>query len=148
MQKEPFWSRSPDGARPAKRSGWFQLIPRTLTEVGLFAVVSLVISLQLKYLLDVNTELPTQDDWGFLANMFRSFDTHRIGAWVFDAPNGHLVVPGALAYLLSLHYLSLDLSPFRLLNFPICLAAFFLTAHVVNAEVRSRFLRFYLYAGA
>jgi hypothetical protein len=107
-----------------------------------------VISLQLKYLLDVNTELPTQDDWGFLGNMFRSFDTHRIGAWVFDSPNGHLVVPGALAYLLSLHYLSLDLSPLRLLNFPICLAAFFLTAHVVNAEVRSRFLRFYLYAGA
>ena len=81
--------------------------------------------------------------------MFRSaFDTHRIGAWVFDSPNGHFVVPGALAYLFSLHYLSLDLSPLRLLNFPICLAAFFLTAHVINAEVRSRFLRFYLYAGA
>ena len=108
----------------------------------------MVISLHFKYLLDVRTEVPHQDDWNFLHNMFRSIDTHRIGAWVFDSTNGHFVVPAALAYLFSSHYLSLDLSPLRLLNFPTCLLAFLLTAHVINAEVRSRFLRFYLYAGA
>jgi hypothetical protein len=92
--------------------------------------------------------VPLQDDWNFLDNMFRAIDTHRIGAWIFSSPNGHFLVPAALAYLFSFHYLSLDLMPLRLLNFPICVAAFFLTAHAINAEISSRFLRFYLYLGA
>ena len=98
----------------------------------MLALVVLVISLHLKYLWDVRTAVPHQDDWNLLDKMFQSLDAHRVGAWVFDSPNGHFLVPAALAYLFSLHYLSLDLTPLRLLNFPICLAAFFLTAHVIN----------------
>jgi hypothetical protein len=56
-------------------------------------------------------------------------------------------VPAALGYLASWRYGSLDLTWLRLLNFPTCLAAFLLTAHVINGNIRSRFLRFYLYAG-
>jgi hypothetical protein len=132
----------------ANESYWSKLIPRSPAEIVLLALVVLMIAVHLKYLRDVRTTVPLQDDWNFLDNMFRSFDRHRIGVWVFDSTNGHLVVPASLAYLFSLQYLSLDLAPFRLLNFPICLAAFVLTAHVINAEIRSRFLRFYLYAAA
>lgn len=148
MPEELFQSKLPDSATPAEKSGWSKVIPRSLTEVVLSALVVLVISVHLTYLLDVRTVVPHQDDWSFLDRMFRALDAHRVGAWVFDSTNGHFVVPGALAYLFSLQYWSLDLTPLRLLNFPICLAAFFLTARVINAEVRSRFLRFYLYLGA
>ena len=137
-----------DAARTANKSYWRRLIPRSLTEILLLALVALVISLHLKYLLDVRTVLPNQDDWNLLDKMFKALDTHRVGAWIFNSPNGHFIVPGALACLVSLHFWSLDLTLLKLLNFPICLLAFFLTAHVINAEVRSRFLRFYLYAGS
>jgi hypothetical protein len=147
MQSKPCLPQSPDAAVAARESYWQRLIPRRPTEILLVAVIVLVISVHLKYLLDARTELPLQDDWTYLNNMFRSIDTHRVGAWVFDSTNGHFVVPAALAYLFSSSYLSLDLSPLRLLNFPLCLVVFFLAAHVINREVRSRFLRFYLYAG-
>src|SRR5436189_1841164 len=126
---------------------WRKLIPRRPTEILLLAVIALVISVQLKYLLDVRTEIPLQDDWTYLNSMFRSIDTHRVGAAVFDSTNGHFVVPAALAYLFSSSYLSLDLSPLRLLNFPLCLVVFLLVVHVITREIRSRFLRFYLYVG-
>ena len=140
-------SQSRAAVGPANESYWRKLVPRSPTEILLLGVVVLVISLHLKYLLDVRTAIPLQDDWSFLGNMFRAIDTHRAGAWVFDSTNGHFVVPAALAYLFSSSYLSLDLSPLRFLNFPLCLAVFFLVAHVINREIRSRFLRFYLYAG-
>jgi hypothetical protein len=147
LEPKPVLRQSKEAESTAKKSYWRELLPRSPSEIFLLAVVVVVISLHLKYLLDVRTEVPLQDDWNFLNNMFRSVDTHRTGAWVFGSTNGHFVVPGALAYLCSSHYLSLDLTPLRLLNFPICLAAFLLTAHVINLEVRPRFLRFYLYAG-
>jgi hypothetical protein len=140
--------QSQDTASIAKEPYWPKLIPRGLTEIVLVALVVLVISMHLKYLLDVRTAVPHQDDWSLLGEMFQALDEHQVGAWVFQSRNGHFHVPGALAYLVSLRYLSLDLTPLRLLNFPICLAAFFLTAHVINVDVRSRFLRFYLYLGA
>ena len=140
-------TQSPEADRSADESYWRKLIPRRPTEIILLAVIVLVISVQLNYLLEVRTAIPLQDDWSYLQNMFRAIDTHRVGAWVFDSTNGHFVVPSALAYLFSSSYLSLDLSPLRLLNFPLCLAVFFLVAHVINREVRSRFLRFYLYTG-
>ena len=147
MHKKPFPQQSRDAASTANEPYWRKLIPRGLTEILLLALVVLVISLHLKYLWDVRTAVPHQDDWNLLDEMFQSLDAHRVGAWVFHSPNGHFLVPGFLAYLISLHSFSLDLTPLRLLNFPICLAAFFLAAHVINNEVRSRFLRFYLYAG-
>ena len=140
-------SQSPTAARPTNEPYWRKLVPRSPTEILLLGVVVLVISLNLKYLLDVRTVIPLQDDWSFLGNLFRAIDTHRAGAWVFDSTNGHFVVPAALAYLFSSSFLSLNLSPLRFLSFPVCLAIFFLVAHVVNREIRSRFLRFYLYAG-
>lgn len=146
--QEPLSSQAREAVRPAKESYWRKLVPRSLTEILLLGVVVVVISLHLKYLLDVRTAMPIQDDWNFLDKMFRALDVRRVGAWVFDCPNGHFLVPAALVYLASFHFLSLDLTPLRLLNFPICLAAFFLTAHVINREIGSRFLRFYLYAGA
>ncbi len=145
---EPFASLSREAERPANKTSWRELIPRSLTEILLLGVVVLVISQHLKYFLDVRTAMPNQDDWNLLDKMFRAFDVHRVGSWVFDSPNGHFLVPAALAYLFSFHYLSLDLAPLRFLNFPICLVAFCLTAHVINAGIRSRFLRFYLYTGA
>lgn len=148
IPEEPFQSRPPGGATFAKKSGWSNLIPHSLAEVVLLALVVLPISVQLGYLLEVRTDVPHQDDWNLLDRMFQSLDSHRVGASIFSCPNGHFIVPAVLASLVSLRYFSLDLSPLRLLNFPICLAAFFFTAHVINAEVRSRFLRFYLYAGA
>jgi hypothetical protein len=132
----------------ANDSNWRQLVPRRLAEIVLLALIILVISNYLKYLLEVSTTVPHQDDWNLLDNMFLALDSHRIGAFVFDRPNGHFMVPAALAYLASFRYLSLDLIPVRLLSFPICLVAFCLTAHVVNAGVRSPFLRFYVYLGA
>ena len=132
----------------ASKSYWPKLIPRSLPEIVLVTLVVLVISIHLKYLLDVRTAVPHQDDWNLLDKMFQALDAHRVGAWVFHSYNGHFVVPATLAYLVSLRYFLLDLTPLRLLNFPICLAAFFLTAHVVNVGIRSRFLRFYLYLGA
>lgn len=148
MHKKPFPHQSRDAASTADEPYWRKLIPRGLTEILLLALVVLVISLHLKYLWDVRTAVPHQDDWNLLDEMFQSLDAHRVGAWVFHSPNGHFLVPGFLAYIISLHSFSLDLTPLRLLNFPICLAAFFLAAHVINNEIRSRFLRFYLYAGA
>src|SRR5438128_5629205 len=109
----------------ANESYWPKLFPRGLTEIVLVALVVLVISIHLKYLLDVRTAVPHQDEWSLLDKMFQALDEHRVDAWVFHSHNGHFLVPGALAYLVSLRYLSLDLTPLRLLNFPICLAAFF-----------------------
>jgi hypothetical protein len=139
--------QSREAATTANESYWPKLLPHGLTEIVLVALVVLVISMHLKYLLDVRTAVPHQDEWSLLDEMFQALDEHRVGAWVFYSRNGHFRVPAALAYVVSLRYLSLDLTPFKLLNFPICLAAFFLTAHVINIDVRSRFLRFYLYLG-
>jgi hypothetical protein len=147
MQEKPFPDQSQDAASTATEPYWRKLIPRGVTEIVLLALVVLVISLHLKYLLDVRTAVPHGDEWTLLDGMFRSIDEHQIGVWVFHPRNGHFLVPGTLGYLLSWRYGSLDLTPLRLLNFPICLAAFLLTAHVINAEIRSRFLRFYLYLG-
>ena len=132
----------------AEESYWLRLIPRRLSEMALLVTVVVLISLQLKYLWDVRTAVPHQDEWSLLDEMFHALDQHRVGNWVFHSRNGHFLVPGNLAYLVSLNYSSLDLTALRLLNFPICLAAFLLTAYVINAEIRSRFLRFYLYLGA
>lgn len=140
--------QSREAATTANKSFWPKPLPRGLTEIVLVALVVLVISMHLKYLLDVRTTVPHQDEWSLLDEMFQALDQHRVGAWVFYSRNGHFSIPAALAYAVSLRYLSLDLTPLKLLNFPICLAAFFLTAHVINVGVRSRFLRFYLYLGA
>jgi|GEM_PF-5171483 len=148
MQNQSFPDQSQDNASDAGESYWPKLVPRRVTEILLLAVVVLVILLHLKYLLDVRTAVPHGDEWSLLDGMFRSLDERQVGAWIFHPRNGHFLVPGAVAYLVSLRCLSLDLTSLRLLNFPICLAAFLLTAHVINVEVRSRFLRFYLYAGA
>ena len=147
IQSKPCLPQSRAAAVAADESYWRKLIPRHPTEIILLAVIVLVISVHLKYLLDARTEIPLQDDWTYLNSLFRSIDTHRVGAAVFDSTNGHFVVPATLAYLFSSSYLSLDLSPLRLLNFPLCLVVFFLAAHVINREIRPRFLRFYLYAG-
>ena len=147
-EQEPSSSLSRESEGSANESYWRKLVPHSLPEILLLGVVVLVVSLHLKYLLDVRTAMPNQDDWNLLDKMFRAHDVHRVGAWVFDCPNGHFLVPAALAYLFSYHYLSLDLAPLRFLNFPVCLAAFCLTAHVITTGIRSRFLRFYLYAGA
>ena len=147
LEHKPPSSQSPEAKRSAEESYWRKLIPRRPIEILLLAVVVLVISVQLKYMLDVRTEIPLQDDWSFLGNLFRAIDNNRVGAWVFDSTNGHFVVPETLAYWFSSSYLSLDLNPLRLLNFPLCLVVFLLAAHVINREIRSRFLRFYLYAG-
>ena len=147
LEEKPPFTRSREAGRGADQSYWSKLIPRRPIEIALLAVIVVVISVQLRYLLEVRTIIPLQDDWSYLQNMFRSIDTHRVGAWVFDSTNGHFVVPAALAYLFSSSFLSLDLSPLRFLNFPLCLVVFFLVAHVINREVGSRFLRFYLYAG-
>jgi hypothetical protein len=148
MQEKPFPNKSRDVASTANDSYWRKLIPRSLPEIVLVALVVLVISIHLKYLLDVRTALPHQDEWSLLDGMFQALDEHRVGAWVFYSRNGHFGVPAALAYVVSFRYLSLDLTPLKVLNFPICLAAFFLTVHVINIGVRSRFLRFYLFLGA
>lgn len=134
-------------ANHPKQSYWPKLIPRTPGEIFLVGLVILVISVHLQYLLDVRTAVPHLDDWNLLEKMFRALDTHRVSAWIFDSTNGHFLVPAALAYLFSWRYLALDLAPLKFLNFPICVVAFLLVAHVINAEIRSRFLRFYLYAG-
>ena len=148
MQEKQFPNQSRDVANTANESYEPKLLPRSLIEIVLVSLVALVISIQLNYLLEVRTTVPHQDEWSLLDKMFQALDEHQLGAWIFHPRNGHFLVPGALAYLFSLHYLSLDLMPLRLLNFPICLAAFFLTAHAVNHGVKSRFLRFYLYLGA
>jgi hypothetical protein len=132
----------------ATESYWTRLIPRRPVEIGLLALVVLVIFVHLQYLLYVSATVPHLDDWNSLEKMFRGLDIHRVSAFVFDSINGHFQVPAALGYLFSWHFLALDLTPLKLLNFPICLLAFLLTAHVINAEIRSRFLRFYLYLGA
>jgi hypothetical protein len=148
VQNKRFPHKPGDAASSANESYWSKLIPRNLTEIVLVALVVLVISLHLKYLLEVSTAVPHGDEWSLLDGMFRSLDEHRVGAWVFQPRNGHFLIPGTLAYLVSLRGFSLDLAPLKLLNFPICLAVFLLTAHVINVGVRSRFLRFYLHAGA
>jgi hypothetical protein len=127
---------------------WKKLIPLRLPEIVLAAVIVLVMYIYINYLVVVGTTVPHQDDWNLLDKMFQALDSHQIGAFLFDRPNGHFMVPAALAFLASFYYLSLDLFPLRLLSFPICLVFFFLTAHVINAGVRSRFLRFYVYLGA
>ena len=125
-----------------------KLTPRSLTDIILVAVIALVISVHLAYLLKVSPGVPHQDDWKLLDRMFRSADSGRGIAWVFDHSNGHFIVPAAVACLASLHFLSLDLTALRLLNFPICLMAFCLTVHLARKDVRLRPQRFYLYAGA
>lgn len=148
LASKPSLQESRDPARAREDSYWAKLIPRSPIQVCFLAVVILVISLHLQYLLDVRTPIPHLDDWNLLEKMFRSSDIHRIPAWVFDSTNGHFLVPAALGFLVSWRYLGLDFTSLKLLNFPICLLAFFLVAHVINREIRSRFLRFYLYAGA
>jgi hypothetical protein len=130
-----------------KESYWSKLVPRSLVQVLLIALAALVIAVHLDYLVGVSTTVPHLDDWNLLEKMFRALDIHRVQAWMFDSTNGHFLVPAALGYLISWRYLGLDLAPLRLLNFPICLAAFLSIAHVINSWVRGRFLRFYLYAG-
>ncbi len=147
-QAEPSPSPSLGVKSRASESYWARLIPRSVVEICFLALLVLVISVQVQYLLFVTATLPHLDDWNSLEKMFRSLDIHKVPAFVFDPTNGHFEVPAALGYLFSWRYLALDLTPLKLLNFPICLLTFFLTAHVINAEVRSRFLRFYLYLGA
>lgn len=147
-QGETSPSRHEEAASDARESYWSRLVPRSPTQVLLLGLAVLAISLHLKYLLWVSTAVPHLDDWNLLEKMFRALDIHRVPAWVFDSTNGHFLVPAALGYLVSWRYWGLDLTPLKLLNFPICLTAFFLIAHVINSEVKSRFLRFYLYAGA
>ncbi|MEY2529007.1 MAG: hypothetical protein QOJ05_1097, partial [Verrucomicrobiota bacterium] len=130
-----------------RESYWARLIPRGVAEVCFLVLIVLVVSVQVEYLRYVTATVPHLDDWNSLEKMFRSLDIHRVPAFVFDPTNGHFEVPAALGYLFSWRYLALDLTPLKLLNFPICLLAFLLIAHVINAEVRSRFLRFYLYLG-
>lgn len=134
-------------ANRAQESYWSKLIPRSAVQVFFLAVVVGAIFVHLQYLLWVRAAIPHLDDWNLLEKMFRSLDTHRVTAWVFDSTNGHFLAPAALGYLVSWRYLGLDLTPLKLLNIPICLMAFFLVAHVVNTQIKSRFLRFYLYAG-
>lgn len=134
-------------AEPLQQPFWRNLLPRSVPETVLLALVPLLIFLQLAYLWGVRTPIPLQDDWNFLDKMFRALDRRQVASWVFDSPNGHFMVPAALAYFISWRSFSLDLAALRLLNFPICLAAFLLTASVVNAHIKTRFLRFYLYAG-
>lgn len=145
---KPGSSDQPKAAKRLNESYWSRLIPRSLGEILLAALVVLVICMHLKYLLEVRTTVPHGDEWSLLDGMFRSLDEHRVGAWVFHPRNGHFLIPGTLAYLVSLRLWSLDLAPLRMLNFPACLLAFALTAHVINAQVSSRFLRFYLFAGS
>lgn len=123
-------------------------MPETLPEVLLLALTILVMSLHLEYLWSVRTAVPHEDEWRLLDEMFEAFDKHRAIVWVLSPHNGHFLVPGNLAYLLSARCLSLDLTPLRLLNSLTCLVTFILTAHVINTDVRSWFLRFYLYLGA
>src|ERR1017187_2508421 len=134
MQEKPFPDQSRNVASTVNESYRPKLIPRSLTEIVLVTLDVLVISVHLKYLLEVRTAVPHQDEWSLLDKMFQALDEHQVGAWVFQSRNGHFLVPGALAYLVSLRYLSLDLTPLRLLNFPICLAAFFLAAHAVDRK--------------
>jgi hypothetical protein len=131
-----------------QQSYWSKLIPRTLGEIFLALLVLLVISVHLKYLLNVRTTVPHGDEWSLLDGMFRSLDEHFVGAWLFRPRNGHFLIPGTLAYLVSWRCFSLDLMPLRLLNFPICVGAFLLIAHVINAQIKAGFRRFYLYLGA
>jgi hypothetical protein len=147
VQNKRFLHQPREAPSAADQSYWSRLVPRGPTEILLLAVVILVISLHLKYLLDVRTGVPHQDEWSLLDEMFQALDEHRAGSWVFESRNGHFRAPAALAYLASLRFWSLDLTPLRLLNFPICLAAFFLIAHVTNVDVKSRVTRFYLYLG-
>jgi|CZKQ01.1.fsa_nt_gi hypothetical protein len=122
-------------------------MPRNKTQ-ALFAVLALfVIVAHLFYLWGVRTVVPHQDEWMLLSDMFKAIDAHRVTAWLFGSHNGHFVLPARLAYLLALNCFSLNLEPLRLLNFPICLGTFLLTAHVINLHIRQRFLRFYLYLG-
>lgn len=139
---------SRDAKSGAAQSYWARLIPRSVVEICFLVLVVLLIVVQLQYLLHVSATVPHLDDWNSLEKMFRALDIHRITAFVFNSNNGHFEVPAALGYLFSWRYLGLDLTPLKLLNFPLCLLLFLLTAHVINAEVRSRFLRFYLYLGA
>jgi hypothetical protein len=120
-------------------------MPRTKSQAFLLALTILVMSLHFHYVLSVSMSVPHQDEWSILNGMFQSLDTHRVAAWLIQPRNGHLMVFSKLGYLLSLFAFSLDLAPLRLLNFPICLAAFLLSAYVVNANVTSRATRFYLY---
>ena len=138
----------PSRAANSKQLDRFKWVPRSLTEICLVAFVVLVISLHIKYLWSVRTGVPHQDEWSLLADMFQAADGRQVGVWMLQPRNGHFLVPGTLAYLMSWRLFSLDLTALRLFNFPICLAAFCLTAHVINVGVQSRFLRFYLYLGA
>lgn len=148
VEEETPASVQPGRGSRRTESYWSRLLPRSMMQ-SLFLVATVaVIVVQLEYLVGVRTMVPHLDDWNLLAKMFWASDAHQITAWVFDSTNGHLLVPAALGYLLSWRYLALDLAPLKLLNFPICLIGFLLIGHVINSTIRSRFLRFYLYAGA
>ena len=123
-------------------------MPRTKCEILLALVALLVIGIHLQYLLAVRTGVPHQDEWSGLYGMFHSLDTGGIGAWMVSHHNGHLSVPSKLAYYVAFNFWSLDLTPLRMLNFPICLGAFLLTARAINLRVRRRSDRYYLYLGA
>ena len=140
--------KSRDTAVTPNNSKWRQLIPHSLGEVLLLALVVLVISIHINYVWRVRAMVPHQDDWTLLDEMFQSIDAHGIGGWLFQQRNGHFVVPACFGYLVSLHCLSLDLTPLRFLNFPIFFLAFLLTAQVINIGVASRLRRFFLYLGA
>lgn len=122
-------------------------MPRNKTQVLLAILTLLVIAAHLFYVWKVRAGVPHQDDWTVLSDMFQAIDGHHVTAWLFTNRNGHFALPARLGYLLSLKCFSLDLTPLRLLNFPICLATFLLTAHVINLNIQRRFLRFYLYLG-
>lgn len=137
----------PPAAANSEQRQRFNLSPRRLAEISLAVLTVVVIFLQLKYLWNVRTGVPHQDEWSLLAEMFQAADGRQLGVWLLQPRNGHFLVPGTVAYLMSWRFFSLDLTALRLFNFPICLAAFFLTAHVINVGIQSRFLRFYLYLG-
>src|SRR3954462_9164355 len=147
-QDEPSPSLTSGVRSRAGESYWARLIPRGVAEICFVALIVVVISVHADYLRYVTSTLPHLGDWNALEKMFRALDIPRIFGLIFTPNNGHFEVPAALGYLFSWRYLALDLTPLKLLNLPICLLTFFLTAHVINAQIRSRSLRFYLYLGA
>jgi hypothetical protein len=95
-----------------------------------------------------STSVPHQDDWSLLDGMFRAADAGEVSRWVFTPRNGHFPTASNLAYFLALKVWALDLTPLRLVNFPICLAALLLTVRVIVREVRSDTMRAYQALGA
>jgi hypothetical protein len=146
LKKNLIWNKTLfSSAQLAKTE---KTMPRNKTQILLAVLTLLVIAAHLFYLWKVRSAVPHQDEWTVLFDMFRAIDGHHVTAWLFAHRNGHVAVPARLALLFSLKFFSLDLTPVRFVNFPICLAAFLLTAHVINLHARQHFLRFYLYLGA